>query len=633
MFTPTIPLPILPSAAQYMTATDQDKKNWFEAAKKGDLTTIKTLLIKGIDVNIINNVNPRTEWTALMLTSSLVIVKELLKTEGIDVNFQGPHGWTPLMSASAGGKTDIVKELLKVPGINFNIKKADGTTALMLAVIRRHPEVITELLKIPGIDINIQKDSGSTALILAVKNNQLDIMKKLLKFPGINVNLQKINGDTALIIASRHGDLTLVKELMKNPKIDVNLEDQQGFTALDISSEGNHEVYISIVRELLKNPMIDVNNMNSGKTPLMRASNWGYLEIVEELLKNPKINVNISDDIGDTALILAISRLEKTYDKDIRNRLSKIINLLQGYEQLVPQVVHPINGIITKQDKENWFKMAEYGGTKRHLNIMRALLNKGININLIKDFGDEDENGETALISASSVGNIEIVKGLLKYPQIDINIKGPNGWTALTAASVNEREEIVEELLKHPKININITDDTGSTALQIVEEDMEEMLLLLAGDPDELEDWEETTDQIVGDRLDRLEEIADLLRNYKPPIQQVHTVILQQVLTPPPIVQRVLSPPPMFSPIPIVQPIFSPPPIVQRVFSPPPMFSPPQRFVQQELQVDPNRLGVGRTNKTNRFYTVKELKQIAGRLGLSTSGTKAQLIQRIIVNF
>ena len=55
----------------------------------------------------------------------------------------------------------------------------------------------------------------------------------------------------------------------------------------------------------------------------------------------------------------------------------------------------------------------------------------------------------------------------------------------------------------------------------------------------------------------------------------------------------------------------------------------PVPFIQPTIQVDPGRLSAGRTTKTNKFYTVKELKHIAEILGLSTSGNKGQLVQTI----
>ncbi len=109
-------------------------------------------------------------------------------------------------------------------------------------------------------------------------------------------------------------------------------------------------------------------------------------------------------------------------------------------------------------------------------------------------------------------------------------------------------------------------------------------------------------------------------------------LMYQPIASPIPFVQPAASPPPLMyqliaSPIPFVQPAASPPPLMYQPFIQP--VSSPVPFVQPTIQVDPSRLSAGRTTKTNKFYTVKELKRIAAILGLSTSGNKEQLVQKI----
>jgi len=47
------------------------------------------------------------------------------------------------------------------------------------------------------------------------------------------------------------------------------------------------------------------------------------------------------------------------------------------------------------------------------------------------------------------------------------------------------------------------------------------------------------------------------------------------------------------------------------------------------MNIDINRLNSGRSTATNSYYNFKELKVIAGSLGLSRSGTKAKLVETI----
>ena len=74
------------------------------------------------------------------------------------------------------------------------------------------------------------------------------------------------------------------------------------------------------------------------------------------------------------------------------------------------------------------------------------------------------DNG-TILHSAIEKGNIQIVKELLKTPNIDINATDSLGRTALHRAMRLGGDDIVAELLKTPNIDVNTIDHTGNTAL------------------------------------------------------------------------------------------------------------------------------------------------------------------------
>ena len=53
--------------------------------------------------------------------------------DGIDVNYRGDGGRTPLYWASTNGHVDIVRHLLSVNGIQVNQARDDGVTALDIA--------------------------------------------------------------------------------------------------------------------------------------------------------------------------------------------------------------------------------------------------------------------------------------------------------------------------------------------------------------------------------------------------------------------------------------------------------------------------------------------------------------------
>lgn len=76
---------------------------------------------------------------------------------------------------------------------------------------------------------------------------------------------------------------------------------------------------------------------------------------------------------------------------------------------------------------------------------------------------DTKDNGETALIHASSNGNLDIVKSLLEQG-LDINVKDSNNETALILACIYGHFDIVKYLVEQ-EADINHSDIYGNTPL------------------------------------------------------------------------------------------------------------------------------------------------------------------------
>lgn len=64
--------------------------------------------------------------------------------------------------------------------------------------------------------------------------------------------------------------------------------------------------------------------------------------------------------------------------------------------------------------------------------------------------------GESALISAIKKRNFDIVKELLKHPELDVNIQDNDEWTPLYLAVESENLELVKDLLANPNIDVNM---------------------------------------------------------------------------------------------------------------------------------------------------------------------------------
>jgi|AP45_3_1055517.scaffolds.fasta_scaffold27932_2 ankyrin repeat protein len=95
---------------------------------------------------------------------------------GTDVNAKGVFGWTLLLQAVAGGHKEIV-ELLIDNGADVNGKTDEGRTPLHWAAYSGHKE-IAELLIGEGAEMNAKERDGRTPLNFASKKSIKDLLRK-----------------------------------------------------------------------------------------------------------------------------------------------------------------------------------------------------------------------------------------------------------------------------------------------------------------------------------------------------------------------------------------------------------------------------------------------------------------------
>lgn len=105
----------------------------------------------------------------------------------------GHHPMTVLMRAARYGNVEIVRELLKTPGIDVNRCGGYGT-ALIVAAKYSHPEVVKLLLTVPNIDIDATDFKDKTAKDYARQEKtpeQWNQLKEAVKVYEIFYNSQK----------------------------------------------------------------------------------------------------------------------------------------------------------------------------------------------------------------------------------------------------------------------------------------------------------------------------------------------------------------------------------------------------------------------------------------------------------
>ncbi|KAG4432732.1 hypothetical protein IFR05_011788 [Cadophora sp. M221] len=207
------------------------------------------------------------------------IVKLLLSTNGIELDWKDTKGQTPLHRA-AYHRHEAVVQLLLDKGANFDSEDKEGKTPLLRA-IEKKDEAIVELLLDKGADFKTKDKEGKTPLYWASYTGYYTIVQLLLSL-GADVNFAASSGWTPLHRASSKGYYDVV-QLLLNWGANVNAMASSGWTPLYWASSNGHRDVV----QLLLDCGADINAATSnGWTPLYRASRNGHHEVVQLLLDN-----------------------------------------------------------------------------------------------------------------------------------------------------------------------------------------------------------------------------------------------------------------------------------------------------------------------------------------------------------
>jgi len=308
-----------------------------EAATKGDLSVVESLIEEGAYVNARDNKG----LTPLIWASAKnhVNVVTFLIKKGADINAKHHFGSTALISAAMNGCFEATKILI-MNGADINArisnsadvtyKILEGETALMEASFSGHRDIVGLLIE-KGANINAKDERGETALHHSINlKTSPNIVKKLLE-SGADVNVQDNNGHSPLVRASDYGPAGLVKNLL-DYGANVNIKDKYGNTPL---MEASRDGYAEIVKLLLENGA-DVNDIN--------VHGQNALSLTYPTRESLLINKSFSKDSPYSH--------QKFKYKEVRKILQKAVNTAReiSKNQGTELVIHDKKGKIQRKD-------------------------------------------------------------------------------------------------------------------------------------------------------------------------------------------------------------------------------------------------------------------------------------------
>ena len=190
----------------------------YNAAERGDLKTVQTLVGQGAVINEASGIDDAVPLIGAAQSGKIEVVQFLLD-HGADVNKAGNMETTALQAAAGGGHVPIVQLLLD-SGANVNSQDRFKFTPLATAASAGHTQVV-KLLLARGADVAIPDYWGTQPLWWAVRGNgNAEIVQMLLEHgadPGVKGREIDIMQDwrPPLTVAQEKGNTKIIRLLQQ----------------------------------------------------------------------------------------------------------------------------------------------------------------------------------------------------------------------------------------------------------------------------------------------------------------------------------------------------------------------------------------------------------------------------------
>ncbi|KAF2996558.1 Ankyrin repeat domain-containing protein 60 [Penicillium rubens] len=377
------------------------------------------LLLSHHSVKVIQcNTLGESAFSIAVLHGSVKIVERLLNVQNVDLNNQSLDGIAPISVALTCRQTYVFQLLLSDERTNVNICDHHGQTPLHLATEIGDYGAIQMLVRNPRVDVNCFNHRQETPLLLAVKGHgrflpihkRLLIIEALLLSPCLNLNYQDENGRTAIWYAVSNSDLKLVELLLQQTNLDLNCADKLG------------------------------------QTPLAKAAANGSLDLIKVLFRQPGLHKSPSPQFTDA--------FPPLWSACRAGQFAAVEFLLQNsadINQISPSGTSPLEVAIIME----------------HVDIVHLLVSSEKSL-LIND--QNHCSSFTALMFASALGKVEIVKILLEHPNINVNAVDDQGRTSFWWAAAGGHYEVVQLLANRRGVKKRLKDSNGQTAYAIAEQ-------------------------------------------------------------------------------------------------------------------------------------------------------------------
>ena len=351
-----------------------------DAARRGDVAAVRTLLAEGEDANAAHGDGMSAlHWAAERGDTELV---EALTQAGAAVEAVTRIGhYTPLHVASAAGQVEVVELLLSAGADATAATSTGGVTPLHLAANSGRAGAITALLDHGAAVDAREKTWGQTPLIFAAARDRVDAIRTLLERgadPGAASTTVDLLADYRRATAAERRQRAVLAAFSEGDFEPTPTQVQAAVLAargLYLSGEVPEEPEEEDERSRFFRPQVEAKG---GLTALLHAARQGYAAAAAALLDGDADINQVSEGDGTSPLLmatingqfdLALLLIERGADPDLASRANGVTPLWAAVNaKWQPRTRFP-------QPQEHGFQQATY------LEVMRALLDAGADPN------------------------------------------------------------------------------------------------------------------------------------------------------------------------------------------------------------------------------------------------------------
>lgn len=408
------------------------------AALSGNVRNVELLLEGGAKTNL-KNLRGQNALHMAALSGNEEIVELLIKA-GIPKNETDILGRNALHYSAVQNNEGVTKILVK-GGLDPNATDLEGLNPLMVASLQGFPEQVEALIRL-GANSKKPDQKNESSLIKALKQEPVSIYNILAA--------EKMEVDPAVKIKGVTNDLSFMNEVIRVSG-SVQKDNSSGKVVIKSSKELDAPDLMRIKGSAEKEKLSDIFLIKS-----MRTTEPDQYAEVAKLLLSTGIPFDLETDM-------------KTYPKlqEVVKKNQKLQHLLENYNSQVTQ----INSLIEKPEIEHKTYTLEKTNTPKDVSaeanpkdfplnakdangvpylIVFTTHGKHKVVNQLLEQGHDckvrNKLGQTALMVAAQLGQIETLKVILKFDK-DINYKTPQGENALLLAIMQNKVEAASLLL------------------------------------------------------------------------------------------------------------------------------------------------------------------------------------------